>query len=919
MKNTNLWLLLLVAAAALPWFIAMRCRAGRVPSAEPPANALPPARPRRRWGRIVVALLLALYVWLLFKDDLWFLWYGQPAEGTVVAEGKYGRRYEFRDAAGKLHRGKESLRSDRFALGESVHVRYLADDPEENRLIPNWEQRDLLGAFLFPVIAFAWYGWVYFAWVKAGGAWRALAEQYPDVGAGEGWQPWWSQSARFDQPGADGPLAFRRMLSVSAGANGLRFAGQSPFRYLTMPWHPAFVIPWSDLRAEPAGPEAVKLTAAQVPGVAIAIPGELANGIAAHVGEAWPAAGPEAPASESPAPPPVPAGRQTANSAMKDGLSEKEGVAPPEPASQASLDAFFASLQGPPRAPGKPAQPEVRASSVPALTVEIRGRTSALPPTTLQNVGISKKDGYQAVLVRSWGQRLDFKSSPESFATLVAVVAGGVALVWWLGNEYGAPIAVFVTVLFLMFCIIPLFSRLVAQRRIRLDRGSDAVTIRQFFRERFLCRVSDIVAVQVVGDAGRIELNLVIGDLPRVNLAALKRSDNRQRLLEHAQRLAAFLEVPLADQVETMAVVGRAGTADPMIGGPAATEGAPQQPPAAGGRRPFGWKPPTPVARALRFLGMVGLGAAVLYWAIPAFLNRIIPGDPVLSVAFSPHGKRLATARFNGRKDVSTVTIWDAATGQELATLKGQTGLVECLAFSPDGKRLASASHLDVKVWDTASGQELHTFQHQQKSSPSVAFRPDGKRLAAASDYRIVRVWDVATGREVRTLKGHTRGVTCVAFSPDGKRLASAGREGSVRVWDAASGRELQTWKTGTVWGVAFSPGGKGLATAGSDGTVTVWDPATGKRRQTFKGHAKPVRRVAFSRDGKRLASGGQDGTVKVWEAATGRELLTVKGHPRYVWRMALSPDGKRLASGSKDGPVKVWEAATGQEIRTLK
>ena len=39
-----------------------------------------------------------------------------------------------------------------------------------------------------------------------------------------------------------------------------------------------------------------------------------------------------------------------------------------------------------------------------------------------------------------------------------------------------------------------------------------------------------------------------------------------------------------------------------------------------------------------------------------------------------------------------TVKVWDAATGQETLTLKGHTDDVMSVAFSPDGRRLASAS-----------------------------------------------------------------------------------------------------------------------------------------------------------------------------------------------------------------------------------
>jgi WD40 repeat protein len=291
-------------------------------------------------------------------------------------------------------------------------------------------------------------------------------------------------------------------------------------------------------------------------------------------------------------------------------------------------------------------------------------------------------------------------------------------------------------------------------------------------------------------------------------------------------------------------------------------------------------------------------------------------------IAYSPDGKRLLSG--SGDK---TAKVWDAQTGQLTHTLNGHAEAVTSVAVSLDGKRLASASMDNtLKVWNAQTGQEIHTLFGHTGAVRSVAFSPDGKRLASGSTDLHVNLWDVQTGQLVLTLEGHTGFVECVAFSPDGKRLASGSADigvgpGEIKVWDAQTGQQTLSLQghTDGVTSVAFSPDGRRLLSGGEDKTVKLWDAQTGQLTRSLPGHSDRVRSVAFSPDGHRLASASEDSTVKVWNAQAGENPLTLEGDIPQVCSVAFSSDGKRLLSGGEDSTVKVWDVQTGQLTRTLK
>ena len=282
--------------------------------------------------------------------------------------------------------------------------------------------------------------------------------------------------------------------------------------------------------------------------------------------------------------------------------------------------------------------------------------------------------------------------------------------------------------------------------------------------------------------------------------------------------------------------------------------------------------------------------------------------DRYYGVQISPNGSLLAVIlQRDGR--ASDIAIYDAASGKLVTECVGNRDPLVALAFSPDGRRIASASEDGLcYLWDVVAGAKPIKCTGHAGKVLSVAFRADGARVVTASADGTVRQWDAVTGREVEpSFDHHTGEVLAAVYSPDGEWIASGGADHTVRLW-RATGRQqraLLHGHAGAVNELAFAPDGRTLASVSQDrgllflgdNTVGVWDlSAVGL--PVLRGHTSYVYPVASSPDGRWIASGSWDKTIRLWNAATGEPVGPPLAQPGVVRVLAYSSDGAWLVAG---------------------
>jgi WD40 repeat protein len=297
-------------------------------------------------------------------------------------------------------------------------------------------------------------------------------------------------------------------------------------------------------------------------------------------------------------------------------------------------------------------------------------------------------------------------------------------------------------------------------------------------------------------------------------------------------------------------------------------------------------------------------------------------------MAFSADGTKIVTADSNG-----IVKVWEATTGKQLSSFEcGKRG-VYSVAFSPHGKEVATGERVFARIWDIAKAEEIRNWRLPGHVLV-VLFDSNGRSLLTGDSSGTITAWNTKRRDPIKQLKlpvtnwlGDRRTSQMRMDSGGTKAVTDSGPE--CIIWDLSSGTPAITIskksfrKDDPNFKGSFheslgplSPDGTTIGLFGVGNTARLLDVPTGREITVLEGHAEKVSSMKFSADSTTVATGSVDGSIKTWDVASGEEERTFLGNLKRVTHLEISPDGTQIASAIQGGDLIVWPAQRDEAIQ---
>jgi WD40 repeat protein len=313
------------------------------------------------------------------------------------------------------------------------------------------------------------------------------------------------------------------------------------------------------------------------------------------------------------------------------------------------------------------------------------------------------------------------------------------------------------------------------------------------------------------------------------------------------------------------------------------------------------------------------------------------PGANAVSSTADPQGVlRYSSIAYYSRDQIlagtneGTVRSWNAHTLSPIGYYPGHQGRVTALSVSANTNRFATVSgDKTVVIWGAGRPARIRTFRPrdgQHGAVISITMSPDGRQMVTQNADGTVALRATEDGRPLRTL-GSSGHATAICFTSDGKQVLYHGKE---RILFGATHQD-KTYAALShpgitsdtpVQALAVTPDRRRLYAATWQNQVVAWSLSSngksGVPLADMPEHSGPVTGLCVSPDGQRLitGTGGPVPTLSVWRI--GDNYLEDKYLPPYgrVTLLQASPDGRFFVAGHNDGTTTLWDMQARAEKR---